>query len=96
MAEKLTKEQVKQIFEYGRFYEMALRSGDDFPVDLPENYNEAIESVYKVVVEKDYNNECLQCREFALGGCKGKGNIKIANKNKCALKLLGENNYGIY
>ena len=84
----ITKEELKQIFDYGHYFSMQSKFPEKFiSGTFPTDYNEALEYVYKLVIEKERDEECLSCGRYSSGSCKGTINRhreEITEKNRCA------------
>lgn len=85
---KPTKVLVEQIFNYGSTYSFAsLNSGKfhggQFPTD---NFENAIDYVYRLLIENERDNECLECKRYHSGSCIGtinRGRKTITDGNRC-------------
>lgn len=89
IIQKLTREKVEQIFNYGLLYELANNKTADwlvgqFPTD---DYDRAIDYVYRLIVENERDEECLRCQRYYSGSCVGtinRGRETITDSNRCA------------
>lgn len=87
-ADKLTKEQVKQIFDYGATFNFARSNPDKFHGTFPtDSYEKALDFVYRLVIENERDEECLQCKRYHSGSCIGTINREreeITDRNRCS------------
>lgn len=91
----LTKKQVKQIFDFGARFNFAKLYPDKivegtFPVD---SYEKSLDYVYRLVVENERDEECLNCKRYHSESCIGtidRGRETITEGNRCAAFSMKE------
>lgn len=95
-SNKLTKEQVKQIFDFGATFIFARSNPDKFHGTFPtDSYEKALDFAYRLVIKNERDEECLQCKRYHSGSCIGtidRGREEITDRNRCAAfsKYTGE------
>lgn len=94
LCKKLTKEQVTEIFTYGMNYMLARKQPElDFGQFPTDNFQEAIDYVYRLIVENERDEECLRCQRYYSKSCVGtinRGREVITEGNRCAAFILKE------
>lgn len=94
MPEKLIKEQVEEIFVYGMNYMLARKQPElDFGQFPTDNFQEAIDYVYRLIVENERDEECLKCKRYYSKSCVGtinRGREVITDGNRCAAFIRKE------
>ena len=91
IAQKLTREKVMKIFDYGAFYHYASGNSKvnatNFTGQFPcGDYNKSIDFVYRLIVENERDEECLRCKRYYSGSCDGtinRGREVITIENMC-------------
>lgn len=92
LSKELTKEQVEQIFTYGMNYMLARKQPElDFGQFPTDNFDKAIDYVYRLIVENERDEECLKCKRYYSKSCIGtinRGREVITEGNRCAAFIL--------
>lgn len=89
MADKISKELVKKIFDYGALFDLVKHKPDkwfagQFPTD---DYDKAVDYVYRLLIENERDEECLKCQRYQSKSCEGtinRGRETITEGNRCA------------
>lgn len=94
LSKRLTKKQVEEIFSYGINYQYAKTfphvSFGEFPTD---DYDKALDYVYRLIVENERDEECLKCQRYYSKSCVGtinRGREVITDGNRCAAFIRKE------
>ena len=94
LSKKLSRKQVEDIFVYGMNYMLARKQPElDFGQFPTDNFQEAIDYVYRLIIENERDEECLRCQRYYSKSCVGtidRGREVITDGNRCAAFILKE------